>query len=121
MKVLGDARFAEFITLDGEALEGWVYIQRNPDTGLVDANSVCAVYTTHTMTSREEIDRFDVTMKAAGFYAPTEAWEFFGHIDILRKAGLVVDSTLMAHEINYYIANDSWPLDTFPDRRIDGS
>jgi hypothetical protein len=114
MKLLGEARFAEFITLNGEALRGWVYIQLNPDTGLVDADSVCAVFDVDGM-SLKEYNAFHERMKNDGFHAPMEPSDFFGHIDILRKAGLVVDSTLMAHEINYYIANDTWPFDTIPD------
>lgn len=112
-KLLGDAPFAEFITLDGETFVGWVYMQRNPVTGLVDADSVCAVYTTAMMTP-EEKRIFRETMAAQGFELPMEAKDFFGIIRLLQEHGQPIEVATMLRAINYYIENDSWPLDLLP-------
>jgi hypothetical protein len=69
---------SEFVKLDENELSGWIYIQPNPHTGLVDLNSFCLIENLDKLT-RFERGSLNEKMSEEGFVIVlTEPWEFFG-------------------------------------------
>lgn len=110
MELIPQMSFEQFVTHDFSSLEGWIWMQEDPEIGLVTAESLCTI-TDYSMSTKQQETAMDALLESQGFISTIEPWDFFGHLkDLPVEAGLTFTATALRH-INHLIAHDCWPFE----------